>query len=71
MFTLKISTRNAAFNEGGDDGMQRNPGPELARILRKAADLIEQVGDRPRGPMSGDLIDYNGNGVGVWKLTNR
>jgi hypothetical protein len=49
MFTLKIKTDNAAF----DDTAQ-----EIARILRDTADRLE------RGGEFGTLRDINGNTVG-------
>ena len=57
MFTLKIETGNAAFEPAG---------PELARILRKLADEVENIyaaGDRGG---SGTLRDFNGNTVGTY-----
>ena len=58
MFTLKIETDNAAF----EDELR---GPELARILRAVADRLADLGsleDR------GALYDSNGNNVGNWTL---
>ena len=54
-FRLTIDTDNAAF---ADD-----PGAELARILRDAADALEYTGE-PVWP----LRDANGNRVGTWEL---
>jgi hypothetical protein len=53
MFEMKFETGNAAFAD--DDG----PG-EVARLLRKAADQVENGYTRAR------LIDVNGNTVGLW-----
>jgi len=57
MFTLKIETDNAAFSDGR--------GAELARILRKLADKIEDADARGD---KGKVMDYNGNSVGTWEL---
>ena len=58
-FTLNIATDNAAFHDEGD-GDAFDPGPELARILRKLADTL----DGPdRYPDNGMLRDVNGNRV--------
>ena len=57
MFTLTIHTDNAAFL--GD------PGPEVARILRRTADRIAA------GEATGlfqTIFDINGNDVGRFKL---
>lgn len=51
-FRLEIKTTNAAFEE--------DPGPELARLLREAADKVEN------GTVTGILHDYNGNRVGEY-----
>jgi hypothetical protein len=56
MFTLRIETDHAAFEE---------PGAELARILRGLADKLE---DTP-GAGTGNLRDVNGNQVGCWFLS--
>ena len=55
MFTLTIETENAAF---ADD-----PGAEVARILREAADTVETSGD-----FTVYLNDINGNRVGSFTL---
>ena len=57
MFTLTIKTDNAAF---ADD-----PRPEVARILRKLADRV----DDETGDTSWSVRDINGNTVGHWTLT--
>lgn len=51
MFTLKIETGNAAFEDGAE--------LEVARILRDLADEFEMDGS-----MSRNLYDSNGNKVG-------
>ena len=56
MFTLKINTDNAAFEDAG---------PEVARILR---DLARQI-ETEAGEASGRLRDLNGNTVGEYKLS--
>jgi hypothetical protein len=55
-FTLRIATDGAAFDD--------DPGPELARILRAQAALIE-------GGMteSTHVRDINGHTVGSWAIT--
>ena len=62
--TLKvvIDCDNAAFH---DDCGNIQPGPEVARILRKLADLIEEDFGEARDRV--DLRDYNGNNVGYAK----
>lgn len=52
-FELHIDTDNAAFDY---------PGPEVARILRELADLLDD-GVTGHGP----LRDVNGNRVGSWE----
>jgi hypothetical protein len=59
MLSIQIQTDNAAF-EGDDNGT------ELARILRKLAVVLEDMGT---GPDSGQLYDINGNRVGDWKVS--
>jgi hypothetical protein len=54
MFRVKIETGNAAF-EGDSKGY------EIARILRDAADRIED------GQKTGYLYDVNGNRVGEFR----
>lgn len=53
MVRIKIETNNAAFGE--------DPAPEVARILRKAAQDIEEHGI----DAAGSLFDINGNKVGT------
>jgi len=69
MFTLKIETANAAFDEMGE---------ELARVLRELADQIElkpwrssDYRDSRKGMTrdEGTLRDVNGNTVGRWEWT--
>lgn len=56
MFTITITTGNAAFEEAGERW-------EIARMLRGlAAKLAETDAD------SGVLRDSNGNGVGQWSF---
>lgn len=55
-FSLTLDTDNAAF----EDGLT---GHEVARILRSAADRLEQ------GEDSGQLRDVNGNTVGSYLLS--
>ena len=56
MFTLKISTVNAAFGDG-------NRYDEIARILREVAARVEG------GQQAGSAMDENGNKVGSWRFT--
>ena len=56
-FTVKIDTDNAAFDP--------DPGPELARILRRIADHIER-GDTY--DMFQTILDVNGNDVGRFAI---
>lgn len=62
LFTLAIDTGNDAF---GNNPMAR--GAELARILRHAANLLEQagIGDEDSARK---LWDANGNGCGAYRL---
>ncbi len=57
MFTLEIETDNDAFSTG-------RKGLEVARLLRKIADIVENDGraDRRR------ILDINGNSVGKWEI---
>jgi hypothetical protein len=62
MFTLKINTANAAFD---------NEGAEIARILRQLADSFAAYpASASRGveKTEGTLRDINGNTVGKWEL---
>lgn len=62
-FNLTIRTNNAAFHT--EDG-EHAPEHEVARLLREAADKIEQgYGTVHRA----SLIDYNGNNVGSFEFT--
>lgn len=55
-YCITISTAGAAFE---------NPGPELARILRKLADGLERGGISATDPEDFcRLYDVNGNNVG-------
>ncbi len=54
MFTLKIKTDNAVFEDAG---------PELARILRELAATVEESNNPDEG---GGIRDANGNTVGSW-----
>jgi len=54
MFTLKMETDNDAFSS--------SRAVEIARLLRRAATMLEQ------GRVSGNLMDYNGNTVGKWEI---
>lgn len=56
-FILRISMENAAFADGSE-------GTELARILRKVADSIENTGEAPR--CFENVRDSNGNTVGQY-----
>ena len=58
MLTVKFKTDNAAFSDDADT-------LEVTRLLREVADEIQQ------GSTSGAILDYNGNKVGTYKLTNR
>lgn len=67
MFSLEITTDNAAFDD--------NAGEELTRILHRLADrLASEVRIAPNGSgewiaESGKVTDVNGNAIGVWHLT--
>lgn len=63
-FELSIEAKNNAFHaiEG-----EYEPGMELARLLRKIADEVE---DDPYGN-NVSIIDIDGNRVGAWQLGPR
>ena len=63
-FRLVICTDNAAFD--GD-----NHGPELARIMRMAAQHLEDAGGVPNGIYCGDILDSNGNRCGYYAADMR
>lgn len=54
-FTLSMACDNDAFQDGNRDR-------EVAELLRKIAKKIEN------GEESGNIIDSNGNKVGVWSF---
>ena len=58
MLTVKIETDNEAFGDGAR-------GPELARILRKIAARVEDLGSLADGAK---VYDVNGNSVGHWEV---
>lgn len=58
MLTVKIETDNEAFEDGAR-------GPELARILRKIAARVDDLGSLADG---GKVMDVNGNSVGHWEV---
>lgn len=58
MFQLSIKCDNAAFEDA--------PGEEVARILRKIADILESTCHGE--DVSGTCRDANGNRVGEWSL---
>lgn len=55
MFKVTIDTGNDAFADGNREA-------EIARILRKLADTIEEY-----GTSTGRVYDINGNTVGTFK----
>lgn len=59
-YVITINLDNAAFYDDGMDDVElmHNPGPEVARLLRKLADECDG------GPYEGKLKDINGNTVG-------
>lgn len=59
MFKIEFETGNAAFEEYWE---KYNVGLETARILKKAAEDMEEGRD------CGLCVDYNGNTVGKWSL---
>lgn len=58
-FHLEIALVGEAFDP--------DPGPELARLVRKVADRVEHD---PVGS-SGAVLDLNGNRVGSWWVKQR
>lgn len=65
-FQLSMDCNNAAFTSDRDDSIDeaaRARGMEAARILRKAANMLEN------GYLDGACVDHNGNTVGSWRLT--
>lgn len=63
-FTLTINCDNAAFTD--EETGAPYPAPEIARLLRVAAERVETY-YRENGP----LVDYNGNTVGRFELTEQ
>ena len=65
MFTLQISTDNAAFSDSLDPDYYPDEAraAELARILREIADDIVGAGS------GGWAFDINGNNVGEWVIS--
>lgn len=59
-FKLTIKTGNAAFCD--EQTGEEAPNHEVARLLREAADEIENGAD------GGVLVDINGNNVGRYSL---
>ncbi len=57
--TITIKTDNAAFED--------DPTHEVARILRKLADQMEESGLFQSG-LSRKLVDFNGNVVGQMEI---
>lgn len=57
VFRLEIECENAAFDA--------NPLPEIARILREAADRVDRA-----SAAAGNLRDSNGNKVGRFELAD-
>lgn len=53
VFTLTIA--------GHGDALDQQPETEVARMLRAAADKVEQ------GQQEGPMLDINGNSVGAWR----
>ena len=65
MFTLHISTDNAAFTDAIDPDWFPDEArtTELARILREIAADIRESGS------GGSAFDINGNNVGEWVIS--
>ena len=63
MFKLTMETSNAAFGPGDGDDAAYERDLEVARILKAVSDSL------CRGATSGRCMDYNGNAVGTWELT--
>lgn len=70
MFTMIFKTDNDAFHDsehydrGDQNGLHIN-GEEIARILRRAADQVQD------GVCSAPVKDINGNTVGSFELRQR
>ena len=60
MVTIKISTANEAFNV---------PGPEIARILRELACIVDGENAETLNGWGYTIQDVNGNTVGSFKYT--
>jgi hypothetical protein len=60
MFKLEFKTDNAAFGES----FPTECSDECARILSAISQRLRQ------GDVRGRCIDYNGNCVGTWELTD-
>lgn len=61
---LRMNLDSAAFVGADDD---HGPGPEIARILRELADLVDIGGDLLE-TSAGSLRDFNGNTCGRWAV---
>lgn len=66
-FILNVSTDNAAFHRDTGEEWEHDPGPELARILRKIADKVEHE-PLETYTMFQTILDVNGNDVGRYAL---
>ena len=60
MVTIKFSTANEAFNV---------PGPEIARILRELASIVDGEDSKTLNGWEHRIQDVNGNTVGQFKYT--
>lgn len=63
MFTVSISTGNAAFTDQYTGEPDVNC--EAAEVTRILKTVIEDIED---GRTSGSCIDINGNNVGKWRM---
>ena len=65
MFEMSLALNNDVFVNPNGEFDQIYGGYEVAAILRKVANQIQN------GSVNGKCMDSNGNGVGSWRITER
>jgi hypothetical protein len=66
LFTVTITTDNAAFCDAHGEPTSEAMGAELARILRNVSKDVQDGPDLDGD--SGNIRDLNGNKVGIWEF---